>query len=315
MRNMVGLLLSAEDKLLRAVKQFKSVDEQLDILKERGLIIEDAEEARKILSSISYYRLSAYTLTLRHNDKFYNNIRFFDVMQIYYFDMKLRAALMYLLESIEVSMRTYIGYYHARKYGSLGYYDEKAFEKPDRFKKFVDDYQKAIDEYGDKEAFVKHHNDVYGGQFPIWVLTELLTLGTLSRLFKNLTQEVRSEICHDHYGLINDSYIGNWLQACTILRNICAHRGRLFNRKIPFSIKLGRNDKVFFRKKGIDVNTASKQLFVYLMVIHKIVPDNVVWDTFSKRLVELEKKYPFVRLDYYGFTNDWKSVLEVYEEV
>jgi len=299
---------------LREVKQFKTVDEQIDILKERGLLVDDEAETRKVLASISYYRLSAYTLTLRNDDRFYGNVHFSDVMQIYYFDMELRAALMYLLESIEVSMRTYIGYYHARKYGALGYYDEKSFDDPIRFRKFEDDYKKAIEEYGDKEAFVKHHNDVYGGQFPIWVLVELLTLGTLSRLFKNLTIELRSEICRDHYGLINDSYIGNWLQACTILRNICAHRGRLFNRKIPFSIKLDNKDKRFLRKKGIDINTASKQLFVYLMVIHKIVPDKAVWDTFSKKLIELEKKYPFVRLDYYGFTDDWKSVLETYVE-
>lgn len=52
---------------------------------------------------------------------FYENVHFSDMMQIYNFDMELRAALMYLLESIEVSMRTYIGYYHAKFFGALGY--------------------------------------------------------------------------------------------------------------------------------------------------------------------------------------------------
>ena len=299
---------------MRDIKQFSTIDEQLDILKNRGLIIDDIEVARRVLSFISYYRLSAYTLTLRRDDRFYDNVHFSDVLQIYSFDMELRASLMYMLESIEVSMRTYIGYYHAKKYGSLGYCDETAFEDVERFRKFESDYKAAISEYGDKEAFVKHHNDVYGGQFPFWVLLELLTLGTLSRLFKNLTPEIRTEICKNHFGIINDSYIGNWLQGCTILRNICAHRGRLFNRQIPFTIRLGKRDKQIFKENKISINKAGKQLFAYLIVIKKLIPDEDVWNTFANKLIELEKKYPFVRLDYYGFVGDWKKILGIKEE-
>ena len=169
------------------VKPFKTIEEQINILEDRGLIIEDEEFAKKSLSNLNYYRLSAYTLTLRKDNLFYENVRFSDVMQIYNFDMELRSALMYLLESIEVSMRTYIGYYHAKSFGALGYYEENAFEDVDRFHKFENDYKSAINEYGNKEVFVKHHNDMYDGRFPIWVLVELLTLGSLSRLFKNLT--------------------------------------------------------------------------------------------------------------------------------
>ncbi len=314
MRNMVGLLFNTGELILREIKQFSTIDEQLDILKNRGLIIDDIEETRKVLSFISYYRLSAYTLTLRRDDCFYDNVHFSDVLQIYRFDMELRASLMYLLESIEVSMRTYIGYYHTKKYGSLGYRDETAFEDVERFQKFESDYKTAIDEYGDKEAFVKHHNDVYGGQFPFWVLLELLTLGTLSRLFKNLTPEIRTEICKDHFGKITDSYIGNWLQGCTILRNICTHRGRLFNRQIPFTIRLGKRDKQIFNDNKISINKAGKQLFAYLIVIKKLVPDENVWNTFTNKLTELVEKYPFVRLDYYGFVGDWKRILGIKEE-
>ena len=225
--------------------------------------------------------------------------------------MELRAALMYLLESIEVSMRTYIGYFHAKKYGALGYLKASSFEDKERFDKFTDDYKNAIEEYGDKEVFVKHHNDVYDGKFPIWVLVELMTLGSLSRLFKNLPKDIRDEICKSNYGKINDEYIGNWLQGCTILRNICAHRGRIYNRQIPFTLRLGKADKKIFHDNHISINKAGKQLFAYLIVMKKLVPDNEVWNTFTERLSNLTKKYPFVRLDFYGFTNDWKEILGI----
>ena len=225
--------------------------------------------------------------------------------------MELRAALMYLLESIEVSMRTYIGYYHAKSYGALGYYKEESFEDADRFYKFESNYKSAIEEYGDKEVFVKHHNDIYEGKFPIWVLVELLTFGSLSRLFKNLTSEVRDEICRNNYGKINDEYIANWLQGCTILRNICAHRGRLFNRQIPFSIRLGKQDKQIFKESNVSINRATKQLFAYLIVIRKMISDESIWNTFASRLIDLNNKYPFVRLDYYGFTGEWEKILGI----
>jgi len=171
----------------------------------------------------------------------------------------------------------------------LGYYREDSFEDVDRFHKFESDYKSAIEKYGDKEIFVKHHNNIYDGKFPIWVLVELLTLGSLSRLFKNLTPEVRDEICKNNYGKINDEYIGNWLQGCTILRNICAHRGRLFNRQIPFSLRLGKKDKQFFKNNNISINKATKQLFAYLIVMRKMISDEGVWNTFTVRIVDLKK--------------------------
>lgn len=314
MRNMVGLLFLWGYFMAQDVKPFRTIEEQIAILQNRGLIIDDEETARKSLANLNYYRLSAYTLTLRKNDHFYDNVHFSDMMQIYKFDMELRAALMYLLESIEVSMRTYIGYYHAKSYGALGYYEEESFEDVERFHKFESDYKSAIEEYGDKEVFVKHHNDMYDGKFPIWVLVELLTLGSLSRLFKNLTPEVRDEICKSNYGKINDEYIGNWLQGCTILRNICAHRGRLFNRQIPFSLRLGKKDKQIFKDNNISINKATKQLFAYLIVMKKMIPDEDVWSTFTSRLVDLKNKYSFVRLDYYGFVEDWEKILGIKSE-
>ena len=300
---MVGLLYLWRNFVVQYVKPFKTIEEQIAILEDRGLIIEDEEYAEKSLANLNYYRLSAYTLTLRKDNHFYDNVHFSDVMQIYNFDMELRAALMYLLESIEVSTRTYIGYYHAKAFEPLGYYSEETFDDIDRFHKFEKDYKAAVVEYGDKEVFVKHHNDTYDGNFPIWVLVELLTLGSLSRLFKNLTSEVRDEICKNNYGKINDEYIGNWLQGCTILRNICAHRGRLFNRQIPFSLRLSKKDKQIFKDCGISINKATKQLFAYLIVMKKMIPDERVWNTFTSRFVDLQNKYPFVRLDYYGFTD------------
>jgi len=75
------------------IKPFKTISEQIDILKQKNLIINDEKAAANILAHINYYRLSGYTLTLRKNDRFYNNVSFEQVMQIYNFDAELRAVL------------------------------------------------------------------------------------------------------------------------------------------------------------------------------------------------------------------------------
>ena len=77
---------------------------------------------------------------------------------------------------------------------------------------------------------------------------------------------------------------------------------------------MGRKDKEFFARNSLSLNTASKQLCAYLIVIKKIIPDQNVWDTFVKRLCTMMKKYPFVRMDYYGFVGEWRKVLGIKEE-
>ncbi|MDR2025399.1 MAG: Abi family protein [Hungatella sp.] len=294
------------------IKPFKTVDEQIEILMQRGLIVDDIHEAKQLLLNLNYYRISAYSLTLRKNDNFYNNVHFCDIMQIYNFDMELRASLLYLLEYIEVSIRTHIGYYHAKTYGPLGYLDCSTFKDVNRYEKFKLDYENAIEEYGCKEAFVKHHKEVYDGRFPIWALVELLSFGSLSRVFKNLKEEIQDEICKNNYGRIGEVYIENWLQGLTILRNICAHRGRIYNREIPFSLRLQKRDKTALEKKDLRINKATKQLFVYLFVANKITNPQV-WQTFTDRFTTLTAKYPFVSLSNYGFPDDWKSILHIRE--
>ena len=49
-------------------KGFKTIDEQLEILRTRGLTIHDDQKAKEFLLYNNYYRISGYSLTLRNND-------------------------------------------------------------------------------------------------------------------------------------------------------------------------------------------------------------------------------------------------------
>lgn len=105
------------------IKQPKTYEEQIQILKTRGLVVEDEMSAKNILSKINYYRFSAYTLTLKNDDLFHEGISFDQIYNLYEFDRKLRLYLLSLLEQIEISFRTKISYHLAHKYGVTPHQD------------------------------------------------------------------------------------------------------------------------------------------------------------------------------------------------
>lgn len=108
-------------------KQFKTIDEQLEILKQRGLTINNEDEAKGFLLYNNYYRISGYSLTLRDHDTFYNGTTFQNIMDIYKFDMELRNLLLLFIEKIEVNFKSIYAYEFSKIYGGLGYVQSTFF--------------------------------------------------------------------------------------------------------------------------------------------------------------------------------------------
>jgi abortive infection bacteriophage resistance protein len=141
------------------------------------------------------------------------------------------------LESIEVSFRAHITYLLAHSYGPLGYTKSAFFNNENYHKIFLERLTKDIDNKG--ELFIKHHKAKYGGQFPIWVATEVMSFGTLSKLFNNMKAEDKkriSNIYNVHYNLLT-----NWLDVLSYVRNSCAHYSRIYNKVLVRKLRLERN--------------------------------------------------------------------------
>ena len=90
-------------------KRALSIDEQINLLSNRGLLIEDLDFARETLSNVSYFRLSGYWWSMqsdKENHIFKPNSKFSDVVLLYNFDTELRNLLFEVIEKIEISLRT-----------------------------------------------------------------------------------------------------------------------------------------------------------------------------------------------------------------
>ncbi len=291
------------------VKPFESIDKQIEIFERRGLLVPDKAYAAEMLKRYNYYRLSGYTLTLRKNDVFYPGVSFENVMQLYHFDCELRVMLMHALECIEVELRTHIGYHHAKEHGPLGYMNSHIFSNQRHYRKFVSYFEKTISDNERSEVFVKHHEEHHNSEYPIWVAVELLSFGNLSKFFNIIDDKVKTEICNEYYYGIPSNYITNWMRCLAILRNICAHRARLYNRNFSIGVSFSEKDKKFFRQIGYKPDRIGKQLFFYILILDKVLCDSITRDYFRDQIDVLLKKYPFVRSRYMGFPENWRQVL------
>ncbi len=93
------------------VKQPLSINEQILRLEGRGLKFCNKELAAKYLHNISYYRLRAFTYPFQENDNVEanhhfkrDNIDFFDIIDLYLFDRRLRNLVFNELASCSIKL-------------------------------------------------------------------------------------------------------------------------------------------------------------------------------------------------------------------
>lgn len=290
--------MSVEESYIKDPKTFK---EQLNILESRGLIIDDDQEAISFLERVNYYRLSAYGLNLKRSDnyeKFKKGTSFRQLVALYNFDRKLRELLIGKLEMIEISFRTHIAYYLAHTYGSLGYKDPNNFRSLEHHQEFINNLDRLIHE-NRHELFVSHHKEKYNGEFPIWVAIEVTSFGALSKLYRNMKNKDKLLIANEYYNL-HYKYIQSWLHTLSYIRNICAHYGRLYGRRLVIRPMLF-NDILSFMD--------NYKLFAVIFAMTHLLKrkEQIYCVTDLKALMDEYGEY--IDLAYIGFSEDWEQIL------
>lgn len=280
------------------------VDEQVALLVGRGMGGDPARMTMR-LGSVNYYRLCAYWHTFRlPDDRFRPGTEFETVWQRYVFDRELRLLVMDAMERVEVAVRGRLAYEHAMTGGPFGYQDDPGAVFAHQTAKRIEFFRRLREDLDrSHESFVKHFERKYGDAHPwppIWAAAEVLSFGGILSLFRGSPRRVQKAVA-DHFG-VADVVFESWLLTLNVVRNICAHHGRLWNREIGLQPKLPRHadwqTPVFVGR-----DRAFGFLTILVHCLHQVAPGS----QWARRFGTLLEEYPAIPIDRMGIPKNWQS--------
>lgn len=286
-------------------KQPISVAEQIEILKQRGLIIDNEAEAVAVLERISYFRLAAYWRPMEQDKAqhvFKPESHFNSVFSLYQFDSELRTFLFNYIQHIEIAVRTRMIQQFSMKYGAFWFMNQHLFINEDIFQKHFNSLRKAVERTNDD--FILEHFQRYDipDMPPAWKILELATLGTLSRMYNNFADNTLKKQVARSFTIPQHEFMRNWLENLTVVRNICAHHARLWNNYSSIQIRLPhRLSHPWLTNFDVPKGRLYPQLCCIAYWLRAIDPQS----TFVADLKALLVKYPTVDPTAMGFPKGW----------
>jgi abortive infection bacteriophage resistance protein len=297
-----------------------SVANQISLLKQRGMLFRDEGNAPHFLENISYYRLKGYWWDMQDDYTLHTlkpNTYFEDIVDRYNFDRHLRLILFDAIERIEIALRTKMIHHLAMNYGGLWYLNTTLFENttitlPDGTVKTI--HQNTLDELKkefnrSQEIFIKDHRYRYLNQdADAWKILEVASMGTLSKLYKNLKHQLPEKACiAKEMGLNLHSELSSWLEAITYVRNIIAHHSRMWSRNMVKKPTEQLNNPVgqWFINPLTTVQTKKPFLIISSMVYlcNHVTPNHQI----KSKILDLFNANPNIPIYKLGFLNNWKN--------
>jgi abortive infection bacteriophage resistance protein len=283
-------------------------EQQADLLIRRGMT-GDRGLIISRLTAVNYYRLSAYWLPFRRvgTEAFEDGTSIEIVWDRYVFDRHLRLLVMDAIERIEIATRTHLAYEHAHAHGAFGYaVDPASLPKLDP-KDRAEFLRHTRDEHArSKEQFVARFDDKYGpnhAHLPVWMATEIMAFGTILSFFRGVSHRVKKNVS-SVFGMPHTVF-NSWLLTMNVVRNICAHHARLWNRV------LGVKPLIPLQGKYPDWHTPftlqNDRIFAILTIcrycVDRVAPQSS-WDTRVRALLGAHSTIPTVEM---GFPSNWAA--------
>lgn len=279
-----------------------TIDEQVENLKNIGLIVDDEEYAKKILNDISYFRLiKAYSLNLKSKNGCYNKqTAFKEIVDLYLFNSNFRQLIFPEIEKVEINVRCRLANFFAEQYGVLGYLQAENFSNENYHAQFLEDIKEEV-RRNSKAPFVRNFKENYeGGNLPIYALVEVFSFGTLSKFYKNMLNKDKKAIAKT-FG-VGYTYFESWLESISYVRNICAHYGCIYNAKL--------SKTPILYKEYTQVGIGNNRIYGVLLCLKYLLKDDDHWNLFVDKIELLFDKYPCVQISTMGFPENWKVLLE-----
>lgn len=219
------------------IKTFKTIDEQVEILKSKGLQIDDIEYTKDVLLHENYFFISGYRhLFLKsQKDRMYiPGTEFKELYAMFNFDRQIRNIFFKNLLIVENNAKSIFSYQLSKKYGikEKNYLNPSNFDRSSEKIKKVNDLLKKIKRQirinGGQHSATMHYINNYG-YVPFWVVVKVLSFGLISELFTILKYEDQKEIAEIYRVNVNSLLV--YLPILANFRNLCAHEDIMYDHK------------------------------------------------------------------------------------
>ncbi|MGY5764797.1 Abi family protein [Brachybacterium sp. DNPG3] len=313
-----------------------SLEDLVDRLAERGMVIVDRDRAVRYLRHIGYYRLSPYTIPFqksRPDHLLREGTSFDDVLDLYVFDRALRLLVMDALERVEVAVRAALTDHMSTTYDDPFWYTSPQHFHDQRkhtgLLRIVRDASesrlRAVAEPADASgprpesddsvaatavihrSALEHYLTTYGSPElpPSWLMVETLSIGQLASAYRNLKRRADQTAVAERLGLTTP-VLESWLQTYVRVRNICAHHGRLWNVGLGVYPVIPTSRSILWLSSPDALPDRSlKRLYPALVSLQSILGIVSPRSSWAVRLHELVSARPAMNLAGMGFPADW----------
>ena len=218
-------------------KEYKTLDEQIEILKNRGLVINDIDKAEELLLRENYFFINGYRHIFMKNhkeDSFIPGTTFEELYAVFQFDRSFRNVLFKNLLIVENNLKSIIAYKLSKKYGIR----EKDYLKPSNFSQDIKKVRQVNDVLnkikrqiklnGRQHSATLHYISNYG-YVPLWILVKLLSFGMINELYSILKPDDKLAIA-EYYNLDVET-LGIYIALLSNYRNLCAHEDIVYDHR------------------------------------------------------------------------------------
>lgn len=303
-------------------KTFKTLEEQIKILEEKGLVISDLEKTKDILIRENYFFLVGYRHVFMKNnqkDRYVENATFEELYAVFYFDRYFRNILFKNLLIVENNMKSIFSYQLSKRYG----YKEEDYLKPESFTSDP----KRLNQINDviykmkrqirnnclKHSATAHYSNKYGF-IPLWILVKVLSFGMIADLYYILKKADKESIAN--YYKLDIQTVEKYLSMLSNYRNLCAHEDIVYDNKtekiIPdnkyhslLNIKIEDGEYIYGKNDIFSVILMLKSFLSkdeFILMINEISYEINNLDV-NLKSIKIEKI-----LEKMGFVSNWKDI-------
>lgn len=224
----------------RTIKEFKTYEEQLQILKDKGLICDDSS-LETLKRNNYYFLINRYKdCFIKPNTKpniFKEGTTFNEIVALYHFDRDLRSVILKYIIAFENTLKSVISYEFSKKYG-YNYLERESFtfsyqncsneilEK--KIKNLFNSIKSTISQNKQTSRYLEYYTTNFE-KIPLWVVINDLSLSLTIKFYKLLKVQDQEKIAKE-LNSTHDSLLKQ-LDIMSYFRNLAAHNQRLFSEK------------------------------------------------------------------------------------